>query len=249
MHRTNLFTVVDKRGQRSDEEEQRRDYHVADRQTCAQLLQIFLTRERDPYAFPSVSANELDALYHEHTDFDPAGKLADRFKFALFTTGEVFEKVKAKLSTKTKFRRLDVTVTFMYIQDVSKTDGVKFDKKAVDELAKHVLKIHRGEEKPSGKSTASSTLENYYTWWREKMEKDIVVRLDPQRLFDPAQQKQIWKQAEGKCAKCDEQVRKDEAEYDHYPIPHRDGGRTIIENGRLVHKECHPRGRPVAEAA
>jgi hypothetical protein len=238
-----LFTVIDKRGQRSEDEDQR-DYHVADRQTCAQLLKIFLARERDPYAFPSVSANELDALYHEYTDFDPSGKFADRFKFVLSTTGDVFEKAKAQLGKTAKFRRLDVTVLMMYIQDVSKSDGVKIDKKAVEELGKYVRQIQDREDKPSGKSTAGSTLQTYYKWWREQMPKDILVRLDPKRAFDPDQQNDIRTRDGGKCAICGEEVADGEAEFDHHPTPYRDGGRTVIENGRLVHKECHPRGRP-----
>jgi hypothetical protein len=242
-----LFTVIDKRGQRSEDEDQR-DYHVADRQACAQLLKIFLTRERDPYAFPSVSANELDALYHEHTDFDPSGKLAERFKFVLSTTGEVFEKVKAQLGNKAKFRRLDVTVTMMYIQDVSKSEGVKIDKKAIEELAKYVRQIQDREDKPSGKSTAGSTLQAYYTWWREQMAMDLVIRLDPKRAFDADQQAEIRKRDGAKCSICREDVSDDDAEYDHFPIPHRDGGRTDVENGRLVHKGCHPRGRPAEDA-
>lgn len=242
-----LFTVVDKRGQRSDEEEQRRDYHVADRQTCAQLLQIFTARERDPYAYPSVSANELDALYHEQTDFDDNGNLAIRFRDALSTVGSVFEKAKSKLGKKTKFRRLDITVTMMYVQDVSKGDGVKFDKKAIGELVEHVLKIHKHKTQ-NGKSTASSTLQRYYEWWRGQIKKDIVVRLDPRRAFNLEQQKQIRKRDGDKCAICDDKVLEDEAEYDHYPKPYRDGGPTVLENGRLLHKKCHPRGRPTEDA-
>lgn len=249
-----LFTVVDKRGQRSDEEEQRRDYHVADRQTCAQLLQIFTARERDPYAYPGVSANELDALYHEQTDFDVSGNFAISFKDVLSTAGSVFEKAKSKLGKKTKFRRLDITVTMMYIQDISKDDGVKFDKKAIGELAEHVLKIHKqkthkGEDKsPNGKSTASSTLQSYYEWWRGQIKKDIVVRLDPKRAFNLEQKKQIRKRDGDKCAICEDKVPEDEEEYDHYPIPYRDGGRTLPVNGRLLHGKCHPRGRPIEDA-
>lgn len=241
-----LFTVVDKRGQRSEEEEQRRDYHVADRQTCAQLLQIFTARERDPYVYPSVSANELDALYHEQTDFDDSGNLAIRFKEALSTAGSVFEKAKSKLGKKTKFRRLDITVTMMYIQDISKGDRVKFDKNAIEALAKHVLKIHK-QKTQNGKTTASSTLQHYYDWWRDQITKDIVVRLDPKRAFSPEQQKQIRKRDGDKCAICGDKVPEDEAEYDHYPIPYRDGGSTLPENGRLLHGKCHPRGRPTED--
>jgi len=240
-----LFTVIDKRGQRSEDEDQR-DYHVPDRQTCAQLLNIFLARERDPYAFPSVSANELDALYHEHTDFDTSGKLSERFTFLLSTTGEVFDKVKMKIGNKAKFRRLDVTVTMMYIQDVSKSDGAKIDMKTIEEIAKFVHQIQEEEDKPSGKSTAGSTLQTYYEWWREHMTKDLVVRLDPQRAFDSDQQTQIRKRDGGICAICHEDVAPEDQEFDHFPLPHRDGGRTVVENGRLIHRECHPRGRPGA---
>src|SRR5690606_35269694 len=42
-----LFKVVDKRGQRSEEEDQR-DVFVSDRQFCAQLFKIFMARASDP---------------------------------------------------------------------------------------------------------------------------------------------------------------------------------------------------------
>lgn len=242
-----LFTVIDKRGQRSEDEDQR-DYHVADRQTCAQLLRIFLARERDPYAYPSVSANDLDSLYHEYTDFEPRGELAQRFEHVLSATGEVFEKVKSRLGNRAKFRRLDVTATMMFIQGVTKSENTKIDKRGIDEIAKCVHKLQESEDKPSGKSTAGSTLQTYYAWWRDNMPDSVVVRLDPKRTFDAEQRKAIRVRDAGKCAVCSEEASEDEAEYDHYPVPYRDGGRTVIENGRLVHTKCHPRGRPAEDA-
>lgn len=242
----NLFRVIDKRGARSEDEDQR-DYRVADRQACAQLLKIFLARERDPYAFPSVAANELDSLYHEFTDFDSSGPLAERFKCVLSITGDVFEKVKSSLGNRAKFRRLDVTVAMMYVQDVSKSEGVKIDKKAIDNIATHICQIQDREDKPSGKSTSGSTLRTYYDWWRAQMAKDFVVRLDPDRIFTPEQKSEIYKRGGGKCAICQQVVSDDDGEYDHFPVPHRDGGRTLVENGRLVHKSCHPRGRPAQD--
>ena len=47
------------------------------------------------------------------------------------------------------------------------------------------------------------------------------------------------------CAKKD--VHEGDDEYDHFPIPHRDGGRTEVSNGKLVHKMCHAPGRPASE--
>ncbi|MGH7176366.1 MAG: HNH endonuclease family protein [Tepidisphaeraceae bacterium] len=241
-----LFAIVDKRGQRSEDEEQR-DYHVGDRQTCAQLLKIFLARERDPHSYPSVSANELDAMYHEYTDFDANGKLADRFKAVLSTAAGIFERVKIQLGKKAKFRRLDVTVVMMYIQDITKSEAVKFDKNFIEELAQRIVDSENIPEKPSGKSTAGSTLERYYLWWRENVCKDVAIRLDGKRTFDPAQKRDIRKKCGGKCGVCGEEVAEADAEYDHHPIPHRDGGKTDVENGRLVHRACHPRGRPLVE--
>jgi len=49
------------------------------------------------------------------------------------------------------------------------------------------------------------------------------------------------------CAMCRKELSLQDAEGDHYPIAWRDGGRTVIENGRMVHSTCHLRGRP-AEA-
>lgn len=241
-----LFSVIDKRGQRMEDEDQR-DHHVSDRQTCAQLFKIFVARERDPYAFPSVSANELDAIYHEYTDFDSAGELAERFKFLLSTVGEVFEKAKAKIGNKAKFRRLDVTSVLMYIQDVSKNDDVKIERKAIDSLASLIRKVQDEEDRPTGRSTSGSTLRTYYDWWRQQMVNDPVIRLDPKRAFDSEQQIVIRKRDGGRCKICNEELADDEGEFDHFPIPHRDGGRTVVENGRLVCSECHPRGRPAGE--
>ncbi|MFO0836984.1 MAG: DUF262 domain-containing protein [Phycisphaerae bacterium] len=241
-----LFGLIDKRGQRIEDEEQR-DLHVVDRQTCAQLLKVFLARTHDPYAYPSISANELDAMYHEYTDFDVNGSAAERFRDILTTAADVFAQVKAELGNKAKFRRLDVTAVMMYIQDVTKSDGAKFNRKAIDELAQCVVRSDDIVDKPYGKRTTASTLRRYYSWWRENVCKDVAVRFDNRRTFDKAQQFAIYNRDHGKCGICGEAVADDEAEYDHYPIPHRDGGLTEIENGRLVHGRCHPRGRPPVE--
>lgn len=238
-----LFAVVDKRGHRSDEEGQR-DYHVSDRQTCAQLLKIFLARERDPHAYPSVSANELDAMYHEFTDFDANGTGAQRFKQLLEWTASVFEKVKTGRGNKAKFRRLEVTAVMMYLQDVTKSGLVRIDQRVLNEIANRILDEDPKSQAPAGKSTAGSTLERYYIWWREHVCKDVGIKLDSRRLFGDEQKLEIRTRDGGKCGVCGQDVLDDEGDYDHYPVPYIDGGRTETSNGRLVHGACHPRGRP-----
>ncbi|HTW47322.1 MAG TPA: DUF262 domain-containing protein, partial [Acidobacteriaceae bacterium] len=71
-----LFNLVDRRGTRSDDES---DKYDSDRQFCAQLLCLFLARERDPLSEQSIGANDLDKLYHDNTTFDRSGESAKRF--------------------------------------------------------------------------------------------------------------------------------------------------------------------------
>ena len=81
-----LFRLADRRGVRSEDE---RDPYETDRQFCAQLLCLFLSRESDPCAVPSIGANELDKHYHENTQFEPMGPGALRFESILKHTAKV----------------------------------------------------------------------------------------------------------------------------------------------------------------
>ena len=79
---------------------------------------------------------------------------------------------------------------------------------------------------------------------------EVGIRLDPRRAFSEAQKEEIAARDEGRCGVCGELVEDGHAEFDHFPVPSRDGGPTEVENGRLVHAACHERGRPaVADAA
>ena len=240
-----LFSIVDKRGQKGDEDTQR-DPYVTDRQTCAQLLAIFIARASDPYAFPGVSARQLDSLYHEYTDFDTASLLAERFRTVLDYTSEIFSRASKSNTSKKKFRRLDVTVAMMHIQDVTRSENTKLGKESIAAVAKKLLESN-DKERPVGKGTSGTTLQKYYEWWRSVVGEDIAVRLDPKRAFDETQKQSIKDRDKGKCAVCGAEVVDEDAEYDHFPQLYRDGGPTVIENGRLVQKSCHERGRPAQD--
>ena len=57
----------------------------------------------------------------------------------------------------------------------------------------------------------------------------------------------MYQRQGGRCAERGEEMELAEAEGDHHPLPYSLGGRTSLDNGRLVHKRCHERGRPPAE--
>lgn len=244
-----LFKQIDRRGTRIDDES---DDFDTDRQFCAQLLCLFLARERDPLSQQSIGANELDKLYHENTTFGTDGEAAKRFQSILKITSEVFlvaftKTADGKKRVKLKFKKLDVIAAFLLIQDLSRNELFKFDKSFTQKLASHVL-ADRDANAP-GKSTSGPVIARSYEEWRSKIIEEIGIRLDPKRLFDETDKQAIYDRANGKCEICGEPVDPSDAEYDHFPQPHGLGGKTLIENARLVHSACHPRGSLQAKLA
>ena len=237
-----IFALVDRRGQRVDED--MRDEFVTNRQLAAQFIRIFKTREPDSFAYPSVSASELDGLYHAETDWDARSPLALRFLELLDDTARVLE----RLPTQRKFKKLDVFVIFMYLHDVTKGPRAKISSSFLSDIAAAFAKASSLERPVTGKGTSARALKSSYEWWRKHSPDSSLVRLDPCRLFDQKQKRDIWEKSNGICAICGMPVEAGGAEYDHHPIPYRDGGPTDVSNGRLVHDRCHPRGRPVDDS-
>ena len=243
-----LFSAVDKRGSRSDDDDH--DLHVADRQMCAQLLLIYLERMRDPGNVPSVSAGHLDTLYHQHTDFDRNSDTATSFSNVLSDASRVLERAKELRArqaggSRRKFRRFEVIALVMFLQDVSLAQRMGRSTEKREELAAAIAS-NENTDAPGGTSTSGTAIETYYRWWRENVTSTIAAILDTQRLFSEAQRSQIRERDGGRCQLCGEVVVDGDAEFDHFPILYRNGGPTVAENGRLVHRGCHPRGRPGA---
>lgn len=245
-----LFRLIDRRGIRAEEDDLSDEY-VGDRQTCAQMLRLFLARERDPRAAPGVAAGDLDAMYHEHTDLDTNGQSALQFVQCLDEARQVFELV-APLSTisgsgkvkRTKVRKIDAFATVMFFQDVLRNRQFRMDSKGRARLAKQIADFEKSV-KPSGKGTSGQAIRDHYERFREIATAGVGIELDSVRVFSGEQKDKLFAKAGGVCGVCRQPMEQgDEVEGDHFPIPWRDGGRTSIENGRLVHARCHPRGRP-----
>lgn len=242
-----LFKLADKRGDRSEDE---RDPYMADRQFCAQLLCLFLARESDPCAAQSIGANDLDKLYHENPEFDPIGQSAQKFEAALRHTTKVCiagleMEVEGPRGRKKKFTKLNLISTFLLVQDLSKNPLFKINRQFYEQVAPRLCAPHLVNN--ATRSTSGPRIAEHYRLWREKVDGDVGIRLDPKRAFDEEQKAEIYKSAEGKCAVCKETVDEGDDEYDHFPVAYRDGGKTVVENGRLVHKHHHPRGRPIVD--
>jgi HNH endonuclease len=231
----------------SDEDE---DPFGPNRQFVAQLLLLYLTREKDSLNFPSLGASELDELYHERPDFDADGPGARRFIELLQKTHEVCGFGKSardetgKKRNKTKFSKMQIFSVFCLLQDLSRSPNFKLDLAPAGPLG-HYLRNAEHKLLP-GRSTSGKKIQDYYRKWRDGLPAEIGVRLDSRRVFSEEQKAEMLERGGGRCGMCAKEIVLSEAEGDHYPLAWRHGGPTEIENGRLVHKTCHIRGRPAA---
>lgn len=245
--KSNLLTMVDKRGDR-DADEDATDPWVAHRQTCAQLLSVFLARERDPYARPRISAEDLDELYHETSAFDQGGGVASRFREALRGAERVLEiAAESHAGRKTKWKKVHIFAAFSVVQDIQRSTGIPLNDANLRLLASVVTKTEE-ELRKDRVRFSSPAIAQWGESLREAFFKD-AGRLDPERAFSSEQQEELWQKASGLCQICGKAVAPGDAEYDHFPIPWAMCGPTSLENGRLVHRVCHPRGRPRSKDA
>lgn len=236
-----FFQFVDGRGTRDDEDDSN-DKFVKHRTTCAQLCALLLGRASNPFAAPSITARDLDALYHEHTQEGPYNSALKDLEHIFEQIEDVVTRIAFKAMGRKKVSKATMFALAMYLQDISRSDGFKLASNAKARLAQEV-----SEPRITQNSRASSggVIKRYYEEWRDSLPEGIGVSLDPKRVFDGDQKTKIWNLQSGLCSVCNDPVDGDDAEYDHFPVPYRDGGRTTVENGRLVHSVCHPRGRPV----
>jgi hypothetical protein len=237
-----LFRCADQRGQSSEATEV--DGYVNDRVFAAQLLHLFMERQRDLCAEPGLGANALDRLYHTSTEFDTEGETARRFEELLRHTLVVVERILRRKTdgggNHTVVGKTTIFVAFMLLQDQLRA-GAALGPTYCGNLVRLLLNWRpRNHIRPSSGAGLAAAYEEF----RNEPAVQPVLQLDARRCFDGVQKAQLFEAAGGVCAICGEAVATDEAEYDHYPVPYRDGGRTEVSNGRLVHAHCHRRGRP-----
>jgi Protein of unknown function DUF262/HNH endonuclease len=242
-----LFKLINRRGLGVGEEDAARDPYVVDRQLCAQALLVFLARERDPSAFPRCNARDLDRLYHENVELDAERETAQRFRNMLLSATRLFRRVSGGLPKAKKLRRLDVAAILMLLQDAVIAD-LKVTDECIDAAATRVGRILADPNTPyinAGRSTSGEALAAHYRFWRSLVPLDTFgVRIDDRRGASPALSAAVYERDNGLCAECGGRVEDREGEVDHFPVPHRNGGRTELNNLRLVHRGCHKRGRP-----
>ena len=231
-----LFAKIDRRGSK---EEEATDKRVNHRVICAQLLLLFMERSRHPDNYCAISSKNLDQLYHENTTFKRNSDEAERFIELLKKTERVVEYLEGHTG-KGKFRRLDIVGLFCVLHDLSYMENIRIENSHLQKIAEIVHELSRT---PLGKSTSLAAVQAASNALRERVQNDegTLIKLDVKRVFSDAQKVKIRERLDGKCEVCKKPVLTNDEEFDHFPIAHARGGKTEVNNGRLVHRRCHPR--------
>jgi hypothetical protein len=232
-----LFSAIDKRGSGISPEDSFEDPYLDARQTCAQLLLLFLALERGR-DWPSLRSPLLNNLYHEETAFDTSGPVAQRFERVLSSTQDVL--ALSPVAAIKRVRKSRIVSLFLFLRALSY--GPVNQARSIAPVAALFWSNEAEDSEPNGRVGTAETIKSHYKWMVEDRTAPLhLPELASQRFFDNVQKAAIWNRFGGRCGICTEPLIHGEEEYDHIK-PWILGGPTTTENGRPVHSECHARG-------
>jgi hypothetical protein len=251
-----LFGRVDRRGGSArDDDDEFDDPFVDGRQTCSQLLRLFLDKRRGNVIGP-VYARALDELYHSETDFDLRGGAAADFE-RLLGYAQVVITDHAAITAggrKAKVTKLQLFSVFLSLFELDKNQNLRIGRE-LGKLANAFWdsKWWNREDAPrGGKVTSSTAIQSHFDWFQHVVLPAAgLTSLDPVRSFTDTQKGELRAKAGGVCAICGKALTVGEEDFDHV-IPWILGGRTTVDNGRALHRACNrslgATGQPAADS-
>jgi len=226
------------------------------RQLAAQMMMLFMTR-REPGGdkLCDINRNAIDTFYYKHLNFDFQSVEAKRFK-------EILDLLRQLLADGRRSKVIGheaIHITLLVdalLDDYTRGWTARFAP-AFDFFRVQVAmsKDTRYDASPSEywvryaqltrvNSDRADTILRRHNFFTEKMYAILQPELkDPTRIFGPIERQLIYYRDGKKCQhpRCGADVVWADAEF-HHVKEHSKGGKTVLENGALVCKHCHPKG-------
>ena len=239
--------------------------NVAARQLAAQIAVLFFPRrEKGLDFFPHARRKEIDDFYDTQLDFDSASEDCRRLRKVLDKCVGSLGNWKGK-----KLQRHNAIHLVLFVDSIldnytpSWEGALKRAQEKFIELQAKANLDHKNRQQNDtwdlygqfARTSADSreSIERRHTYYTDRMVEflgDDLVPRDSKRLFSDWERQVIYWREKGKCQvpACRAEVQWQDAHI-HHIIEHQDGGKTIIGNGALVHKDCHPQGQAAKEFA
>lgn len=238
------------------------------RKIAAQMYQL-CSSFSDRKVFSPIKKESLDELYRIHVAFDSKGKSATKFRSILDTLQNIFAEEGSRKMVNHEVFHLAVFVSSLLDDDFIEKKWKNGLKHAYENFRKNFVEasaIKKDEERSVNEyyihyiqrtKTSAASPDNFarrHEFFSTKIseymrEGNFLILKDKQRLFSSVEREVIYFRDDKKCLMCEQKVVWQDAEI-HHVEQHIEGGSTILENGALVHKNCHPIGKKkVQEAA
>jgi hypothetical protein len=231
------------------------------RQLAAQIAMLYITRRAsDSDSFCDINSASVDDFYYENLGFDSNSTDAKR----LF---EILDKLMRLLGDQKRSKIINheaihlVLLVDSLLDDYTRSWEDSFA--AAFDNFRHqfaIGKTTRDEPSPSEywlrygvhtrvNSDRGEMIQVRHEFFVAKMREALDLKLkDPQRIFGALERELIYYRDKKRCAVCGGQVAWPDSEI-HHVEEHSKGGTTTLENGALVHRECHPKGTKAVEFA
>lgn len=227
------------------------------RQLAAQVAILFMNRQQTgDSTFCDINAEAIDDFYYENLGFDTTSPEAARL-------GIVFDKVTELLRDQKRSKVIGHEAIHLVLLVDSLLDDYTRSWEAKFAMAFDGFRVKLAEAKRTRDDASPSEYWlRYGIWTRVNTDRaDSIQRRhdffatkmlevlqpqskDPQRIFGRLERELIYYRDRKKCGVCESDVVWSDGEI-HHIDQHAKGGRTVMENGALVHKHCHPKGAAV----
>lgn len=228
------------------------------RQLAAQIAVLFFSRQRGK-GYCDINAKALDDFYYENLGFDAESQEAKRLL-------DVLEKV-TKLLAGNKLPRLQghelihlVLLVDTLMDDYTRAWEPKFFDAFEDFRQKFAQdkadRLHNPREYwlqygvgTRVNSDTAVVIVARHEFFCKKMQLILQAQpKDPKRTFGALERELIYSRDGKRCGVCQKEVPWAEVDI-HHVDEHAKGGRTLLDNGALVHRGCHPKGPAALEFA
>lgn len=223
------------------------------RTLCAQIGMLFFEKAIQGN-WMDLGAQQVDDYYYRNLGFDVNKPEVLRFSKVLDLAVEIFEGFKGP-----KLKVHEVIHVFLLIEslmdDYVKNWQEEFVSAFEDFRLKSALdkKVKTGEYWNSyvawtmTQASSAPSIQRRHEFFSEKMYDFLKpVKKDPTRIYGELEREIIYYRDKKMCAVCVQEIKWPDLEI-HHIDEHQSGGRTILENGVAVHRECHPKGQKAVE--
>lgn len=230
------------------------------RQQLAAQIFMLLWLVRREKKFCDIKSVNIDEFYHSQVDFDPSSRDAKQFERVGKKISECFE---GKPSIAGHYLiHLFLLVDSLIDEYASgwephlanclfeferrRKQGAEDNKNQQQSEARRYYSQY-GQHTQTRSDNATTIRQRHAFFVEEMLQIMKPKRLSERRTFSDLERQTIYFRDREICQWCkmnsmDHRVSWDSCEI-HHVVPYTDGGETTVDNGALVHKECHPKAQ------